>query len=118
MLLTNIPTDLIYDIFLLLDSHVTLTAFITTNRLLYEIFKTYSNVILRRVLCNEFGMDIQVLPYAWATFSSQQRGTEEIMEGDIQPQKHSIIGLTPFGLYELKAIHATVQRLARLYSIR
>jgi hypothetical protein len=119
MLLTNIPTDLIYEIFLLLGRHRTLAAFIRTNRLLYEIFKAHSNAILRQVLCNELEMDIQVLPYAWATINSQQGlETEKIMEGDIRPQEYSITRLTRSRIGDLNTAHETVEHWAKLYSIR
>jgi hypothetical protein len=122
MLLTNIPTDLIYDIFLLLDSYRTLVAFVTTNRLLYEIFKAYPNVVLRRVLCNEIGMDIQVLPYALATINSPSNllNTEESMERDKQLQESWIIRLRRLEakVWNLKTAHATVQGLAKHHSMR
>jgi hypothetical protein len=119
MLLTNIPTDLIYEIFLLLDRHITLAAFITTNRLLYESFKAHSSAILRQVLCNELEMDIRVLPYAWAAINSQQGlETEKIMEGDIRPEEYSITRLTRSRICDLSTAHETVERFAKLYSIR
>lgn len=119
MFLTNIPTDLIYGIFLLFDSHRTLVAFITTHRLLYEIFKAYSKVILPQVVCNETGMDIQVLPYAWATIYSQYRlETKELTGRGIQPQTPLTTQRTPWTVWYLKPTHAIMQCLAKHYSIR
>jgi hypothetical protein len=115
MLLTTIPTDLIHDIFLMLDDRTTLAAFIATNRLLYETFKAHPNAILRQVVCNEIGMDIRVLPYAWASINSHFE--LETMEKDIQPQS-LIILLTPWGCGRLENVHDTVQGLAKHYSIR
>jgi len=118
MLLTTIPTDLLHDIFLTLDDRTTLAAFITTNRLLHEIFKAHPNAILRQVLCNEIGMDIHVLPYAWANINSQYEAETELMERDIQSQETLISSLTTQKVWGLKKNHATVQRLAKHYSIR
>jgi hypothetical protein len=119
MLLTTIPTDLLHDIFLMLDDRTTLAAFITTSRLIHEIFKAHPNAILRQVVCNEIGMDIQVMQYASATINSQYKvETEELMERDIQPQESLVISLTPEKVWRLKTINTTVQRLAMHYSIR
>jgi hypothetical protein len=119
MLLTTIPADLLHDIFLTLDDRTTLAAFIATNRLIHEIFKAHPNAILRQVVCNEIGMDIQVLPYASATINSQyELETEELMESDVQPQESLVISLTPQKVWRLKDAHAMVQGLAKHYSIR
>jgi len=120
MLFTDIPTDLIYDIFLLFDSHRSLLAFIKTNRLLYGIFKAYSNVILPQVVRNETGIDIQVLPYAWATVHSQYGPpTEELREREIQTQKPGpLIQRIHLKVQYLKSTHAIMQGLAKHYSIR
>lgn len=121
MLLTTIPTDLLHDIFLMLDDRSTLAAFITTSRLLHEIFKAHPNAILRQVVCNEIGhgMDIQVLPYAWANVNSQyEMETEELLRRDMLPQESLIISITPQMVWNLKIVHARVQGLAKHYSIR
>jgi hypothetical protein len=119
MLLTTIPTDLLHDIFLMLDDRTTLAAFIATNRLIHEIFKAHPNAILRQVVCNEIGMDIQVLPYAFATINSQYKGyMEKLMEKYMQPQESLVISLTPGKVWHLKTANTRVQRLAMHYSIR
>jgi hypothetical protein len=123
MLLTTIPTDLIHDIFLMLDDRRTLTAFILTNRLLYEVFKAHPNAILGQVVCNEIGMDIQVLPYAWATIDSQfaqynygQR--EALMRRDIKSKESFVVPLTLWKFMPFQKSHSIVQSWAKHYSIR
>jgi hypothetical protein len=122
MLLTTIATDLIHDILLFLDGRRTLAAFISANRLLYEVFKANPNSILRQVICNEIGMDIRVFPYALAGLKSQ-RGfdtPEESMVSDreSQPQDYLTVALTPYSFMVLKDIHSAVCKMTKYYSIR
>jgi hypothetical protein len=119
MLLTTIPTDLIHDIFLMLDHRKALAAFVSTNRLLREVFKAHPNAILGQVVCNEIGMDIQVLPYAWATVDSVHVTNRSELKGKkIQPQDPLIISLVPRTFMFLKQDHRMARNLAKHYSIR
>jgi hypothetical protein len=122
MLLTTIATDLIHGILLFLDSRRTLAAFISANRLLYEVFKANPNSILRRVVFKEINMDIQVFPYASATLKSQEAmdSPEEPTDFDIESQSQDYLTaiLTPYSFMALRKTHNAVCKMAKHYSIR
>ena len=63
-------------------------------------------------------MDIQVLPYAWATINSQRPevGSEELMQRDVQAKDSLIVPRNGLRFTALKLSHAAVQDLAKHYS--
>lgn len=124
MLLTALPTDIIHDIFLRLNSRKSLISFILSNRLLNDVFKSHPNSTLQQVFCNEIGMDIRVLPYAWAHLKCL--GDPWLPEDTIPPVRKSLLSLkdsltaavSQHTLVGLKQGHQLVCRMAQYYSIR
>jgi len=122
MLLAALPTDLIHALFLVLNGRKTLAAFLSTCRHLYEVFKAHPNSILRQVVCNEIGMDIQVLPYAWAALITRchEDRLERAMSLDpeYRSQESLTISLTPWLFERLKETDERMHKMAKYYSIR
>lgn len=124
MLLTALPTDILHDILLTVDSRKALASFILSSRCLNEVFKLHPNSTLRQVVCNEIGMDIRVLPYAWAHL--RYLGNARLPVEMTPPIKNTIPGLgesltmsvTPYTFLGLKQGHQFVSYMAQYYSIR
>lgn len=124
MLLTTLPTDLIYDILLALDDRTSLAAFVCCSRQLNDAFKTHPNAALRQVVCNEIGMDIKVLPYAWTYLmflgdAQLPGGVASPIENVTPGLEDSLtVALTSYSVAGLKQGHSVVQGMENSYSIR
>jgi hypothetical protein len=124
MPLAILPTDLIHDILLKVDNRKTLAAFISGNHHLNGVFKTHPNSLLRQVFCNEIGMDIRVLPCAWAHLRCL--GDAQLPLDMTPPVRNTLPGIkasltvsvNPYVLTGLKQGHQLVSRMAQYYSIR
>ena len=124
MLLTTLPIDLIYDILLMLEDRKTLAAFVSSNKYLNQAFKTHPNAALRQVVCNEIGMNIHVLPYAWAYLKCL--GDALVLGNVATPVTHIspdiedslTTGVSSYYLMGLREVHDFVNIMAKYYSVR
>ena len=124
MPLLALPIDVLQEILLALETRKCLAAFISSHRRLNRVFKAHPNSVLRQVVCNEIGMDIHVLPYAWGYLKclsdrhSQLESIPFIVEVEPGLETSLTVSLKQSTFLELVKGHKCMNNLAKEYSIR